>query len=166
MKTEIRIGAYLTNSADETKQLGKKLARGILKEKTKKKEALAVGLTGELGAGKTAFLQGFARGLRIKGRVLSPTFVIYKKSKIPASGNYKNFFHIDCYRLKNEKEILDLGFRKIIGDPENIVVVEWAERVRKIMPRKTIWIKFKFLGLNSRKIILKNGFRKKTFCDH
>ena len=144
---------YLTASPSQTKKLGETLAREILKTKPKK-IAQILGLEGGLGGGKTTFLQGFARGLGIKEKILSPTFVILKKFEI---GKVKSqyFYHVDCYRIKKPREILDLGFKEIIFNPKNIVAVEWAERIRKIMPKDIIWISFEFANKNQRKIVIK-----------
>ncbi|PIQ07338.1 MAG: hypothetical protein COW72_00855, partial [Candidatus Nealsonbacteria bacterium CG18_big_fil_WC_8_21_14_2_50_37_10] len=67
----------------------------------------------------------------------------------------QNFYHIDCYRVEKPKEILDLGFKEIISNPQNIVAVEWVDRIRKIMPKNTIWIKFDFVNKNTRQISIK-----------
>ena len=144
---------YLTASPSQTKKLGESLAKEILKTKPKK-IAFVIGLEGDLGGGKTTFLQGFAKGLGIKEKILSPTFVILKKFEI---GKVKSqyFYHVDCYRIKKPKEILDLGFKEIISNPKNIVAVEWAERIRKIMPKDIIWISFEFANKNQRKIVIK-----------
>ncbi len=139
---------YLTTSSGQTKKLGERLAKGIKKKKLKK-TAFVIGLEGELGGGKTTFLQGFAKGLGIKERILSPTFVILKRFKMKS----RNFYHIDCYRIQKTKEVIDLGFKEIVSNPKNIVVIEWANRIKKIMPKKTIWIKFDFIDEKTRKII-------------
>jgi len=144
--------AYLTTNRFQTKKLGEILAREVLKTKPEGK-ALVLGLEGDLGGGKTTFLQGFARGMGIKQRIVSPTFVIMRRYKIQDT-KYKiqKFYHIDCYRIKKPKEILDLGFEEIISDPQNIVAVEWVDKIRRIMPKNTIWIKFEFLNEKIRKI--------------
>ncbi len=144
---------FLTTSPAQTKKIGERLAREILKKKLKK-TAFVIGLKGELGGGKTTFLQGFAKGLGIKERILSPTFVILKRFKIKS----RNFYHIDCYRIQKPKEILDLGFKEIISNPENIVVIEWADRIKKIMPKDSAWIKFDFVDEKTRKIIFFERF--------
>lgn len=138
--------SYITNSPFQTKKLGEKLAKEILRNKLKRR-AFVIGLTGELGGGKTTFLQGFARGLGIKEKILSPTFVIMKR--------FKNFYHIDCYRLQKPEELLDLGFKEIISNPSNIVVIEWADKIKKIIPKNTIRIKFNFIDEKTRKITIK-----------
>ncbi|MBZ9578169.1 tRNA (adenosine(37)-N6)-threonylcarbamoyltransferase complex ATPase subunit type 1 TsaE [Patescibacteria group bacterium] len=142
----------ITSGPIQTKKLGEKFAKEILKKKSKKK-AFVVGLEGELGGGKTTFLQGLAKGLGIKEKILSPTFVIMKK--------INGFYHIDCYRVERPKELLVLGFKEIISNPKNIIVIEWADRIRKIMPKDTLWIKFDFIDRRKRKIT----FRNFQLCD-
>jgi len=129
------------------------MSKKILKEK-KGTRAQILALQGELGGGKTTFLQGFARGLGIKKRILSPTFLILKKFKVQ-SPDFKFFYHIDCYRIKNVKEILDLGFRKIVSDSKNIVAVEWADNILKILPKDTIFITLTFNNKNKRNITIR-----------
>lgn len=140
----------ITNSPSQTKKLGEILAKKIIQSSAKKKHAKVFGLIGDLGGGKTTFLQGFAKGLAIKEKILSPTFVILKKYKIPA--RYGILYHVDCYRIQKTKEILDLGFKKIISDQKNIVTIEWADRIREIMPKDTIWIHFDFIDEKRRNI--------------
>lgn len=142
----------ITNNPSQTKRLGEKFTEKILKEKLKKR-AFIIGLVGDLGGGKTTFLQGFGRELGIKGKILSPTFLIMRRFKV-SGFKFKNFYHIDCYRVDKPKEILDLGFKEIISNPRNIVAIEWAEKVKKILPKETTWIKFQFGGKNKRKIII------------
>lgn len=157
---------YLTISPVQTKKLGERFAKEVLKKPSNKK-AFVIGLEGELGGGKTTFLQGFAKGLAVNGRILSPTFVIMRKFLIypviragapsdegmKVKGKY--LYHIDCYRIKKPKELMDLGFKEIISNPKNIVVIEWADRIRKIMPKDTIWINFDFIDEEKRKITIK-----------
>ena len=120
-------------------------------------KAVIIGLTGNLGGGKTTFLQGFAKGLGIKEKILSPTFVILKRFVIPAKAGIqvRNFYHIDCYRLKKSEDILELGFGKIISDPKNIVAIEWPERIKKVLPKNTIFIDFKFVDEKTREVNFK-----------
>jgi len=142
-----------SDSLHQTKKIGEILAQEALK--TKSKSALVFALEGDLGSGKTSFIQGFARGLEIKEKVLSPTFVLMKRFPVPKNGlrsEPKELYHFDCYRIENEKEILNLGFRKIISNPENIVVIEWADRIKKILPEDSIKIKFGFVDEKTRKI--------------
>ncbi len=134
----------ITKNERETKKVARLLVQEIIKKPLKTKGAVVIGLQGELGAGKTRFVQGFAKGLGIKRRLTSPTFVLIKK--------YKNLYHIDCYRLSKPKDLLDLDFKEIISNPDNIILIEWAEKIRKILPKDTIWIKFEIINSKERKI--------------
>jgi tRNA threonylcarbamoyladenosine biosynthesis protein TsaE len=146
---------FQTKSKKETENLGKKIGRKILKEKPGK-IAKIIALEGDLGGGKTTFLKGFAKGLGIKEKILSPTFILIRKFNIKhRTSNFKHFYHIDCYRIEKEREILNLGFREIIKDPKNIVAIEWADKIKKILPKKVIKIKFKILGKKEREILIK-----------
>lgn len=133
-----------TNSPSQTKKIGKILAKDLLKTKLKK-TVFTLALEGDLGGGKTTFLQGFAKGLGIKEKILSPTFVILKKFRIK-NRKFQFFYHIDCYRLKKSKEILDLGFKEIISNPKNIIAIEWADKIKKVLPKNSIRLKFNFLS--------------------
>lgn len=139
---------FLSKNLNETRELAKKLARRFVKKSSKR--ALVFGLQGELGAGKTTFIQSFAKGLGIKNKITSPSFILMKK--------YKNLYHIDCYRIKSYKDILGLDFQEIISNPKNIVIIEWAEKIRKILPRNVIWIKFEILSKKERKIQIYETF--------
>lgn len=146
---------FFTRNQRETNRLAKILAQEIVKKSLKTKTALIIGLEGELGSGKTTFIKAFAKGLGIKKRLTSPTFVLMK--------NYRNFYHIDCYRIKSYKDILALDFEEIISNPKNIILIEWAEKVKKILPKETIWLKFEIVSNNERKIAvqkLENSNRK------
>lgn len=142
----------ITKNSKETQKLAENIARKVL---VGKKGPVIIALAGELGAGKTTFTQGFAKGLGIREKVLSPTFVILKRFKLNnlTIKQFNNFYHFDCYRINNPKEILDLGWKEIIGNSENIVIVEWAGNIKKIMPENAIWISFCHgLDENKRKI--------------
>jgi len=143
----------ITNSAKQTQKLGEKIAQE-LSDTVGGKTAIVLGLQGNLGGGKTTFLQGFAKGLGIKEKILSPTFVILKRFQVPGF-RFQDFYHIDCYRLKNEKDILELGFNDIIKDSRNIVAVEWSEKIKKVLPKNTIFIEFKFIDNKTREISFK-----------
>lgn len=146
---------FITQNQAQTKKLGQALAKKILK-KTPARQAVILGLEGDLGGGKTTFLQGFAAGLSLKERILSPTFVIMRRYKMQSrKRETKSFYHLDCYRLARPKEILSLGFKKIIADPRNIVAVEWAEKIKKLLPKQTIWLRFQFVDDKKRKISIK-----------
>ncbi|MEE8131555.1 MAG: tRNA (adenosine(37)-N6)-threonylcarbamoyltransferase complex ATPase subunit type 1 TsaE [Candidatus Paceibacterota bacterium] len=131
-------------STKQTKQIAKYLALKVLKG-NHHKTALILALTGELGSGKTTFIQGFLRAVGVKKRITSPTFIIIRR--------YNHIYHIDCYRIKKPKEILDLGLKEIINNPQNIVLIEWADNIKKLLPRNTIWIRFKHGDKEKERII-------------
>ncbi|MEA1884280.1 MAG: tRNA (adenosine(37)-N6)-threonylcarbamoyltransferase complex ATPase subunit type 1 TsaE, partial [Thermotogota bacterium] len=137
----------ITYSATQTKSLGQRMSPKILKSK----DAVVVSLEGDLGSGKTTFVQGLAMGLGIKNRILSPTFVLMKKYKIP--NTKKQFYHIDCYRIKKASDLSALNLEKLFLNPQNIIAIEWAERIKKILPKNTIIFKFKFIKEKQREII-------------
>ena len=148
-------GEIITSNARETRRIGEVLAEEIIATNNEqgttnniKKRAVVVGLEGELGSGKTTFIQGLARGLGVKEKITSPTFVILKKYET----NVPCFYHIDCYRIKS-KDLLELGFEEIAENPQNIIVIEWAERARKIL-KNALWLKFEYLGKNKRRITI------------
>ena len=143
----------ITNSPKETKKVGSALAFTLEKEPISQKQALIIALEGDLGSGKTTFIQGLASGLKIKENILSPTFVIQKDFLLTLK-NYRNLYHIDAYRLKNPEELLELGFKELIRNPENLIVIEWADKIRKILPKEILKIEFINLGKNKRKIII------------
>jgi len=135
---------FLTNSYRETQELAKKIAKSL--------DFNVIGLRGDLGGGKTTFTQGFAKQLGIKDKILSPTFVILKKFKMKKGYLY----HIDCYRLEDSRELEELGFNDIIKDKNNIVILEWADIVKDILPKETIFIDFEFIDKDKRKICLRD----------
>lgn len=144
---------FTTTSYKNTQKLGIALAKEVLKTGPQKK-AVVLALFGNLGGGKTTFIQGFAKGLGVKNKILSPTFVIMKNFKIPR-GKFKFFYHIDCYRMGSGKDVLHLGLKGVFSDPKNIVAVEWPEKIKKILPKTAVKINFKFIGENKREISFK-----------
>ncbi|MFA4890219.1 MAG: tRNA (adenosine(37)-N6)-threonylcarbamoyltransferase complex ATPase subunit type 1 TsaE [Candidatus Paceibacterota bacterium] len=144
-------------SKKQTSKIAKELAKTLRQAQGKKffNKAVVIGLSGELGSGKTAFCQSFAKALGVKEKVHSPTFVIMKKYPV-VSSQYSVLFHFDMYRIKNQKDIITLGWKKIISDSRNIILVEWAENIRKVFPKKHFWIKMSHLGKKSRGIDIKS----------
>lgn len=98
--------------------------------------ATIIALRGDLGAGKTTFVQCAALSLGVK-ELTSPTFVIQKKYSIQHS-DFKTLIHIDAYRLEGGQELHILGFDDLAADPANIIFIEWPERVADIVPTHTI----------------------------
>ena len=132
---------YITNDFEETRELGEKLAKNL-----RGGEVLA--LYGELGGGKTTFVQGLSLGLGIERRVISPTFIIMRTYDLKD----KVFYHIDLYRTSSIKDIEGLGIEEIMGKPANILAIEWAEKMKELLPDKRIDIFFRYLEDNKREI--------------
>ena len=118
---------YVTNSEVETEALGVRLADEL-------KAGAVIAFTGDLGAGKTAFTRGLARGLGWNGRVTSPTFTIVNEyeGRLP-------LFHFDLYRLGNEDELFDIGWEDYL-DRGGVCAVEWSERAWSLLPPETVYV--------------------------
>ena len=140
----------MSQSEKQTQKVAGNLAQKVTKTKLAK-HAVAIALEGELGAGKTTFVKGFARALGIKFHITSPTFVILRNYQLPTA-NFQLLFHIDAYRLRDHRDLISLGIKELLADPTNIVLIEWSDRVRKILPAKYIRIHIDHMGIKTRKI--------------
>ena len=118
---------YLTHNEIETEALGETLARRL-------GPGDVVAYRGDLGAGKTAFTRGLARGLGCTGRVTSPTFTVVNEyeGRLP-------LFHFDLYRLEGEDALYDVGWEDYL-DRGGVCAVEWSERAEAALPRETVWV--------------------------
>lgn len=134
----------ITKDAAATKALGRKIA-----DQLKGGEVLA--LVGDLGAGKTTFIQGLAQGLGIKQNIISPTFILMRSYKADSD---KMLYHLDLYRLEQDfdKEFQNLGLGDIWGKPQNLVVIEWADKAKELLPKNTKWIEFEYLREDERTV--------------
>ncbi len=131
----------LSRGPRETTLLAKLFAKELLKTRPGKK-ALVVGLVGELGAGKTTFVKSFLRASGVKARIVSPTFIFsrpYKLNRKPVS----TAWHFDLYRLNLAKETKEIGLKEAINNPLNLILVEWADKIKGVLPKGTIWVEFK-----------------------
>ncbi len=117
---------YLTSSPEETEAVGEKLARAIAE-----RPFAFVALYGELGVGKTAFVRGFCRVFGID-RVKSPTFTVVNEYR-----GTKNVFHMDLYRLKDETDLLSVGFDDYLGR-RGYLLTEWSEKIPEAIPDDAI----------------------------
>lgn len=134
---------FVSHSVDKTHEIAQKIAPTI-------KNGALVCLYGDLGAGKTTFVQGLAKALGIEKRILSPSFVLMR--------SFGNFYHVDLYRINTIEEIKSLGLEEIWSVPKNIVVIEWAEKAKESLPKKRLDIWFEYLDEDSRSIKV-NDFR-------
>lgn len=137
---------YTTNSEKQTFALAKKFAQKL-------RGGEIIGLTGNLGAGKTIFSKGLAAGLGIKKNINSPTFVLMKIYKIKNNKKgIKNFIHIDAYRLKNPKDIISLGVQEYFNRPDTVIAIEWADKIERPLLKGVKFVKLKNRGENIRYI--------------
>lgn len=121
--------------------------------------ATVLGLSGNLGTGKTTFTQTLASLLGVRERVTSPTFIIEKIYALERSG-FKHLIHIDVYRLENSQELITLGWETLLSNPSNLILLEWPEKVSDILPSDTIYLQFEYIDETTRKITLHtNGNR-------
>jgi len=163
-KDRTKQSTIITTTPQQTQKVGFSVARDFLREK-KHNKAIIIGLEGDLGSGKTTFIQGFAKGLGIKEKVLSPTFVIMKKFQIPTNKfqtkeRFQNFYHVDAYRIDKAKEMLELGWKDIIANPANLVLIEWADRIKGVIPKDAARIDFQTVGENKRQLHFVRGYGK------
>jgi tRNA threonylcarbamoyladenosine biosynthesis protein TsaE len=133
-----------TSSAEETAAAGERLAQRL-------GPGDVVALTGDLGAGKTCFTQGLARGLGVRGRVVSPTFVLVNeyRGRLPVH-------HVDAYRTESMTELLDLGLDELFAG-DGVTVIEWAEKLLPLLPPATIHVHIEGVGDEPRVISIATG---------
>ncbi len=129
----------VSNSPLKTKRIGALLAKEIQRENSD--HALVIGLKGNLGSGKTTFIQGFAGGLGIKNRITSPTFVIFRHYELKG-GSRKHLFHMDAYRIKKVSELTPLGFKEMVSIPRSVTLIEWPENIKRALPKNTLLLEF------------------------
>ena len=134
-----------SDSLSKTKKLGYLLAKEILKESSG--HPIVIGLKGNLGSGKTTFIQGFAKGVGIKYRITSPTFVIFRKYEIPRRRSKINgskfFCHMDAYRIRKISELAPLNFKEMISAPGAVIMIEWPENISGALPKNMSWLEFR-----------------------
>lgn len=157
---------FLSKSLEETEKFARDF---VLKLTPKKDEATLVALSGELGSGKTTFVQFVARALGVKENITSPTFVLIKnyqftkgdfnfpfeKGGVPmdiGTGDFKILYHVDAYRLESGAELAKLGFEEIVANPQNLIFLEWPENVAEVLPNDILTIKFSFVDEATRAI--------------
>ena len=141
MKEIIDAFTFISKSPEITKDIAKEIGSKIDK-------GTVIALCGDLGAGKTAFVQGLAKGLEIKAFVTSPTFVIINqyKGRLP-------LYHIDTYRLMSNDEMYELGYEEFFyGD--GVTAIEWAQKIEELLPEEYLRIELEYVGESERKMTL------------
>ena len=135
---------FVTNSPEETEAVGEKLARQLF-------PGAVIAYEGDLGAGKTAFTRGLARGLGVRECVTSPTYTIvqeYLSGRLP-------LFHFDMYRLGSADELFDIGWEDYL-ERGGVCAVEWSENVREALEDPII-VRLERLGDSCRRITVEGG---------
>lgn len=133
----------ITASPEETISLGKKMAKSL-------KRGDVVSLIGELGSGKTTLIQGICKGLGVKGYVTSPTFVMVNiyQGKVPV-------YHLDLFRLRGVQDLEGIGYEDYVYG-RGVALIEWAEKIRGLLPLTRIEVQLKRLAPGKRRITI-NG---------
>ncbi len=151
---------YKTLSLQETQKLGEELGRSIATAATiNSSSAKIFALVGNLGAGKTTFVQGFFKGVGLQKRAQSPTFILMRRHALKGKNLGRHLYHADVYRLKGPEQLEPLKFKEIIKNPKSVILVEWADRIRKALPKHTTWIKFEHgKKENERRIIIGGAY--------
>jgi len=146
----------ITYSSDETERFGESFAVRL-------KPNDVVLLNGNLGAGKTTFVKGLAKALGVESRIISPTFIIERRHEIISksrdeksqkASDIRTLYHLDLYRLENEKELMNIDINEILNDKEGVVVIEWPNLGKNIVNKKTWKLNFENLDNDTRKIII------------
>ncbi len=120
--------------------------------------ATVVALSGDLGAGKTTLTQEIARQLGVAESIVSPTFVIMKAYELAPSARshaFKRLVHIDAYRLKDASELEKLGWHELAADPDNLILIEWPERVEGLIPSDAHIVSLSHVSENERSVSLR-----------
>lgn len=139
----------IAKGLEETKKIAGNFAGSL----TSGTSATIVGLRGDLGAGKTTFTQALLESFAVQEKVTSPTFVIMKTYDI-VDKRFKRLIHIDAYRLENGHDLEVLGWQTLIADSANLIVIEWPEKVKDVLPESTRYIDFTFVSENKRDITI------------
>ena len=136
---------YITNSAEETVELGRRLA-------TELKPPKLVLLHGDLGAGKTTMVKGIAEAFEAASQddVTSPTFTLIHEYRGPEVSVY----HIDLYRIETARELDTLGLDELIADERNVVLIEWGEKFPKLVRERDVEIVIERTGAESRRFTI------------
>ena len=141
----IKVQEFISHSPEETKKIAEEFSKTL-------KGGEVVAFTGNLGAGKTCFTSGLAKGLGFLGRVTSPTFALMNEY----SGGRLNVFHFDMYRISSWEDLYSSGFFDC-RDMGGVVVAEWSENIVGALDEETIFIDIKNIDETTRKITVTRG---------
>ena len=135
----MHMATFISHSPADTESLGEKFGRLV-------RTGMVIALNGDLGAGKTQFVRGVARGLGCTGRVHSPTFTLVNEY----GGGRLKLFHLDLYRLETPEQILSAGIENYLS-PDGVSMIEWAERLKS--ETRMVNVCIEVLSETERKII-------------
>jgi len=135
----------ISKSPKETLALAQKISRKL-------EGGEVIALNGELGSGKTTFIKGLAKSSAVKEEITSPTFVVLKSYQGKIKDKEIVLVHIDAYRINNIDDIKSVGIEDYLERNDVVMVVEWAERIKEILPADLYQINFKFIDENTREI--------------
>ena len=136
----------ITKNSNETKILGSEFSKKL-------KAGDIILLFGQLGSGKTTFVQGVAEGLGVANRIVSPSFVLIRTHSVN-QGDIKNLNHIDLYRVEKPQELTNLGLNELINEEGSVTFIEWADRLVDLKQDKIYKIYVKYLNGNEREITI------------
>ena len=139
----------ISKSPRETQKIAKDFSKDL-------KPGDIVALYGDLGAGKTVFIQGIAQGLKIKKKITSPTFVFVRTYPVKIANKDSIFYHMDLYRGETLHDFESLGLDEIING-KNVVVVEWASKIEDRLPKKRIDVTIKAVNEYTRRITIERN---------
>lgn len=149
MEAQVTLDKVLTASPQKTQKIAQNLAKNL-------KGGEVIALYGDLGAGKTVFVQGLAKGLGIKKRILSPTFVFVRSYPLTINNERLTFHHVDLYRAQKPIDLKILNLDEIFSK-NSIVAIEWAEKIKNQLPQKRIDVSLKLEGENVRSITIRRN---------
>jgi tRNA threonylcarbamoyladenosine biosynthesis protein TsaE len=142
---------FISHSPEQTRRIGARLG-------TLLQAGDVICLEGELGTGKTCFTQGIGRGMGVVVPITSPSFTLISEYELPAPA--PTLYHIDAYRLNAPVvEALDLGLDEYLGG-DGVCVVEWADRIRAVLPGERLWITLRHLDESKRGVVIKAEGRR------
>jgi tRNA threonylcarbamoyladenosine biosynthesis protein TsaE len=136
---------FISSGVEQTVRLGVRLGELL-------KAGDLICLSGELGAGKTAFAQGIGRGWGASRHVTSPSFTLvneYQRLNDP-----RKLYHVDCYRLRGEADSLTVGIDDIFGE-DDVVMIEWPERIDGVLPTERLWVELRHISETRRGVRIK-----------
>lgn len=154
-----RLLGLRTRGPDDTRELAETIARVL-------EPGDVVSLSGDLGAGKTCFVQGAARALGVDRRVTSPTFNIVRSYPAQLSGRQLDLVHVDVYRLDRLQDVVELGEEAVLG-PDQVTFVEWGDAVRALLPSDRLEVELHLEeGADERRIELRGSGTWARRVDH